>query len=97
MGSEEGAVVMGGGGRDSDLFRRRPAICLGEGGCSGGGDPDMGGVGRDAHTGADGRTGNVRFRLNLEWSILSLWLLNEGNRGGKFGRCEHCMEPVYKR
>jgi hypothetical protein len=54
----------------------------------------MGGVGRDAHTGAAERAGNVRFRLNLEWSMLDLCLLKEGNRGGKAGCREYCMEPV---
>lgn len=55
----------------------------------------MGGVGREAHTGADGSTGNVRSRLNLEWSMLNRCLLNDGKRGGKLGCCcEYNMEPV---
>lgn len=48
----------------------------------------MGGVGREAHTGARGSTGNVRSTLNLDWSILDLCSLKDGKRGGKLGSCE---------
>lgn len=48
----------------------------------------MGGVGREAHTGAGQGTGNVRSTLNLDWSILDLCSLKDEKRGGKLGCCE---------
>ena len=79
------AAVVGG---VSERFRRRPAICGG----SGGGDPDMGGVGRDAQTGTAVGFGSVRLIANLDWSRLDLWFLKDGKRRGKLGGRVCCME-----
>ena len=84
-----GAAVVGG---LSDRFLRRPAICPGSEGCSGGGDPDMGGVGSDAHTGRADGVGSVRCNRDLEWSRLDLCFLKDGKRKGKLGGRVCCME-----
>ena len=73
------AVVVGG---VSDRFLRRPASCGGSLGGSGGGEPDMGGVGRDAQTGAANGFGRVRSMVNRVPSMLDLCLLNDEQRGG---------------
>jgi hypothetical protein len=70
------ALVVGG---VSDRFLLRPAIWGGSEGGSGGGEPDMGGVGRDAHAGAAmgfGR-GSVRSTVHLELSMLDRCFLKD--------------------
>lgn len=74
-------VVVVGAGGVSDRFLLRPAICGGSAGGSGGGEPDMGGVGRDAHTGAAIGFGRVRSMENLERSVMDLCFLKEEQRG----------------
>jgi hypothetical protein len=74
------AVVVVGGVRDR--FRRRPAICGGSVGGSGGGEPDMGGVGREAQAGTAVGFGSVRCSMvNLEPLMLDRWWLNEEQKG----------------
>ena len=81
----------------SDLFLRRPASCEGSEGCSGGGDPDIGGVGRDAQTGTAFGLGNVRCGEYLDWSILDLCFLKDGKKRGKLGGRECCMDGCGRR
>lgn len=83
-----GAEVVGG---VSERFRRRPAICGGSVGGSGGGDPDMGGEGRGAHKGAAIGLGKVRLIANLELSILDRCRLKDGWKRGKCGKGEYCI------
>lgn len=78
----------------SDRFLRLPAICGGSDGGSGGGDPDMGGVGREAQTGTAIGFGSVRSSRNLDWSTLERCLLKDEKRGGKLGNRECCMRLV---
>lgn len=61
-----GGIVVGG---VSDLFLRLPAIKGGSGGRSGGGDPDIGGEGKEAQAGTMG-FGSTKSILNLDWSML---------------------------
>ena len=75
MGDVTTADVVVGGVRDR--FLRRPAICGGSTGGSGGGDLDMGGVGRDAQTGAAIGFGRVRSMVNLALSMLDLCFLKD--------------------
>lgn len=88
MESVEVAVVVGG---VSDLFLRRPASCDGSLEGSGGGDPDIGGVGRDAHTGELKFEHKLRFKVNLEWSMLFLCRWKEGCTVGKLEKREDCI------
>lgn len=72
------AVVVGG---VCDRFLLRPAICGGSAGGSGWGEPDMGGVGRDAQMGAAIGFGRVRLMANLELSMLDRCFLKDEQRG----------------
>jgi hypothetical protein len=83
----EGACVAG----VSDLFLRRPAACGGSSGCSGGGDPDIGGEGRQAQQGVGIGLDKLRFSENREGSLSNLCLLNEGGIGGTPGSRKECM------
>lgn len=83
----EGACVAG----VSDLFLRRPAVCGGSIGCSGGGDPDIGGEGREAQQGVGIGLDKLRFSENREGSLSNLCLLNEGGNGGTPGSLKECM------
>lgn len=76
-GSTVVAVVVGG---VYDLFLLRPAICGGSVGGSGGGEPDMGGVGREAHAGGATGFGRARSMVNLEPSILDRCFLKDVQR-----------------
>lgn len=72
------AVVVG----VCDRFLLRPAICGGSAGCSDGGEPDMGGVGRDAQPGTAIGFGSVRCSMvNLEPLILERCFLKEEQKG----------------
>lgn len=84
-----GAVVVGG---VCDLFLRCPAICGGSEGGSGGGDPDMGGVGSEAQAGTAVGLGRVSFTPSRDWSRLDLCFLKDGKRRGKLGGRVCCME-----
>jgi hypothetical protein len=59
----------------SDLFLRCPASCCGSGRSSGGGDPDIGGEGRDAQAGEGNNSDRLMFGPNLGGSISILWVL----------------------
>ncbi len=83
----EGALVVG----VSDLFLRRPATCDGSIGCSGGGDPDIGGEGREAQQGVGIGLDKLKFSENREGSLSNLCLLNEGSMGGTPGSRKECM------
>jgi hypothetical protein len=83
----DGACVAG----VSDLFLRRPAACGGSSGCSGGGDPDIGGEGREAQQGVGIGFDKLRFSENREGSLSNLCLLNEGGSGGTPGSRRECM------
>jgi hypothetical protein len=83
----EGAFVVG----VSDLFLRRPAACGNSSGCSGGGDPDIGGEGREAQQGVGIGFDKLRFSENREGSLSNLCLLNEGGIGGTPGSRKECM------
>lgn len=72
----------------SSLFLRRPASCEESCGGSGGGVPDMGGVGKDAQEGNPAGTGRLSFRGKDKSSSLYLcfekewWVVgNPANRG----------------
>ena len=73
-------------------FCGRPAICGGSEGGSGGEDPDMGGVGREAQMGTVVGFGNVRLTANLDWAKLDLCFWKDGKRRGKLGVRVCCME-----
>jgi hypothetical protein len=88
----EGACV----GGVSDLFLRRPAACGGSSGCSGGGDPDIGGEGREAQQGVGIGLDRLRFSENREGSLSNLCLLNEGGIGGTPGSRRECMRLTDK-
>jgi hypothetical protein len=83
----EGAGMLG----VSDLFLRRPAACGGSSGCSGGGDPDIGGEGREAQQGVGMGFDKLKFSENREGSLSNLCLLNEGGIGGTPGSRKECM------
>lgn len=83
----DGACVVG----VSDLFLRRPASCDDSSGWSGGGDPDIGGEGREAQTGVGMGLDKLRFSENREGSLSNLCLLNEGGIGGTPASLKECM------
>ena len=83
----EGALVTG----VSDLFLRRPAACDVSIGCSGGGDSDIGGEGREAQQGVGIGLDKLKFSENRERSLSNLCLLNEGGIGGTPGSRKECM------
>lgn len=74
----EEVVVRGG---VCDRFLRRPAIWGGSGRRSGGGEPDMGGVGRDAQMGGAIGFGSVKCSMvNLEELMLERCFLKDEQR-----------------
>ena len=93
MGGEAavGADVVGG---VSERVLRRPAICGGSKGGSDGGDPDMGGEGREAQMGTAVGFGNVKLAVNLDCSRPDLWLLKDGKWRGELGGRVCCMRIV---
>ncbi len=83
----DGACAVGG----SDLFLRRPATWGGSSGCSGGGDPDIGGEGKEAQQDVGIGFDKLRFSENREGSLSNLCLLKEGGIGGTPGSRKECM------
>ena len=75
----------------SDLFLRRPAACDGSSGCSGGGDPDIGGEGREAQQAVGIGFDKLRFSENREGSLSNLCFLNEGGICGTPGSLKECI------
>ena len=76
-----------------DLFLRRPANCSRSVGRSGGGDPDMGGVGNEAQAGENTGLDSESCGVNLDRSMLDLCFLKDEQRG-KFGRRVGCIRLV---
>ena len=75
----------------SDLFLRWPAACGNSSECSPGGEPDIGGEGREAQQGVGFGLDRLRFSENREGSLSNLCLLNEGGIGGTPGSRMECM------
>jgi hypothetical protein len=87
-----GAVTIG-GELESDLFLRRPAICFDSFRSSGGGEPDIGGVGSEAQKGAGRGLDNVRSGTPNEFEA-DRCFLNEEHRKGTWRNDGDCMELI---
>ena len=75
----------------SDLFLRCPAICCGSDRCSNGGEPDMGGEGKEDQRSVGVGVPEPSFSENREGSLSNLFLEKEAGMGGIPGKSSDFM------